>query len=320
MRDNKKAHPRVKSLLHPRNQHRQRYDFVALIKTCPELKAFVARNAYQDLSIDFFNPQAVRCLNKALLKHFYHIEGWQIPKHNLCPPIPGRVDYIHYLADLLGQSQGGDIPRGAGVRCLDVGVGANCVYPLVGSAEYGWSFVGSDIEAASLQSARLIVDANPHLVAQIELRLQRQPAAIFKGMIQADERFALTLCNPPFHRSAAEARSGSQRKQSNLKARGKYQQSLNFGGQSNELWCDGGELKFIQNMLVESQLFAEQCLWFTSLVSKESNLKGIYQTLERLKPAQVKTIKMGQGNKISRFVAWSFISPAQHRHWLSNPR
>ncbi|RTY85461.1 DUF890 domain-containing protein, partial [Staphylococcus aureus] len=97
----KKTFPQQKSELHVRNLHRSRYDFPQLIKTCPELAPFVRLNPYNDLSIDFSDPQAVKMLNKALLKHFYGIQYWDIPQDFLCPPIPGRADYIHYLADLL---------------------------------------------------------------------------------------------------------------------------------------------------------------------------------------------------------------------------
>jgi len=65
----KRKHPSIKSQLHPRSKHRNRYNFPQLIKTCPELASFVAVNAYGDESIDFFNPAAVKALNKALLMH-----------------------------------------------------------------------------------------------------------------------------------------------------------------------------------------------------------------------------------------------------------
>ena len=158
--------------LHPRNRHGGRYDFAVLTACCPELAAHVAANAFGDDSIDFSDPLAVRALNRALLRHFYGVAAWDIPARYLCPPIPGRADYLHYLADLLAASNGGEIPRGAGVRVLDVGTGANLVYPLIGHAEYGWRFVGSDIERGALASAQAIIDANEGLADAIELRLQ----------------------------------------------------------------------------------------------------------------------------------------------------
>ncbi len=89
------------SSLHPRNRHGGRYDFAVLTACCPELAAHVAANAFGDDSIDFADPLALRALNRALLRHFYGVGTWDIPARYLCPPIPGRADYIHSAADLL---------------------------------------------------------------------------------------------------------------------------------------------------------------------------------------------------------------------------
>ncbi|ALJ00041.1 23S rRNA (adenine(1618)-N(6))-methyltransferase RlmF [Rufibacter tibetensis] len=316
----KKEHPKEKAELHPRNKHRERYNFAQLIKGTPALSRFVSLNAFKDESIDFFNPEAVKTLNKALLKHFYGISYWDIPQGYLTPPIPGRADYIHHLADLLSSSnpagKKNKIPRGAHIKCLDIGVGANCVYPIIGNREYGWSFVGADIDPVSVDSAKKIVENNPVLKGQIECRLQPNPKDIFRGVFQKDERFDITLSNPPFHASAAEAQSGSIRKLRNLKQQNTKKPVLNFGGQSNELWCAGGEETFIANMIKQSKEFASSCFWFTTLVSKSTNLKGTYKALETVGAAEVKTIPMSQGNKISRMVAWTFLTPNQQKEWV----
>ena len=133
---------RLKSGLHARNRHRSRYDFPLLVKEHPELSRFVRVNEYDDESIDFADPAAVRSLNKALLKLYYGITHWDIPENYLCPPIPGRADYIHHVADLLRSCNNSVIPRGTSVTVLDIGVGANCIYPIIGVKEYGWHFVG----------------------------------------------------------------------------------------------------------------------------------------------------------------------------------
>lgn len=302
----KRIHPSEKLQLHPRNKHRERYDFQALIKSCAELAPFVLVNKYEDESIDFFNPNAVKILNKALLKHFYGIENWNIPKNYLCPPIPGRADYIHNIADLLALSFGGKIPLGESIKVLDVGVGANCVYPIIGNSEYAWSFVGSDIDPISIESATKIIEQNPSLKGKIELRLQQNSEDIFRGIIQKNDFFKVSMCNPPFHASLAEAQSGTIRKISNLSRQKATNPILNFGGQSNELWCEGGEERFVWNMIKQSAEFSKNCQWFTSIISKESNLKSVYRLLESVNVGEVKTIQMGQGNKITRFVAWTF--------------
>ena len=229
-----------KGSLHPRNRHQGRYDFEKLKQAHSDLIPFVAKNKYGEDSIDFANPEAVKCLNRALLKDFYQIEVWDIPKDYLCPPIPGRADYIHNLADLLGE--GGASPRGPQVRILDIGVGANCIYPLIGQHDYDWSFVGADLNPAALENAASIIEKNA-LSERITLRLQKSAKHIFTGIIQAGESFSATSCNPPFHASLKEAQMGTARKWKQL-GKAHEKQKVNFGGQGAELWCEGGELAF----------------------------------------------------------------------------
>jgi 23S rRNA (adenine1618-N6)-methyltransferase len=311
----KKEHPKEKDKLHPRNKHRERYDFKQLISSCADLKPFVALNKYGDESIDFFNSQSVKALNKALLIHFYGIQYWDIPDGYLCPPIPGRADYIHHIADVLGKLNGGKIPEGPTMKVLDIGVGANCIYPIIGTKEYGWSFVGSEIDSIAADSANSIINKNEGLSGVIDIRLQKNTKEIFNGIITANEHFDLTLCNPPFHASLAEAKSGTLRKLKNLKQKKVSTPVLNFGGQTTELWCDGGESQFVSNMIQESEKFTHQCLWFSTLISKESNLKHVYFELRKVKATEVKTIEMGQGNKISRIVAWTFLTKQEQKDW-----
>jgi 23S rRNA (adenine1618-N6)-methyltransferase len=313
----KKEHLKEKTTLHPRSRHRERYDFNQLIASCPELKPFVKLNEYGDESVDFFDPKAVKTLNKALLAHFYGIKHWDIPQHYLTPPIPGRADYIHYAADLLAASNNGKIPIGNKIKCLDVGVGASCIYPIIGNREYGWAFIGADIDPVSIASSNQIVVTNPSLKGNVELRLQRNPKNSFRGIIKKDEFIDLTLCNPPFHTSLAEAQAGTMRKLKNLQQKSVAKPTLNFGGQKAELWCEGGERKFVERMILESRQFSTSCFWFTTLVSKEANLKPILYTLKEAGAIEVKTIPMGQGNKISRIVAWTFLSKAQQDKWAA---
>lgn len=310
----------IKTGLHLRNKHRGRYDFDQLIQASSGLAQFVKLNEFGDASVDFSNPQAVKALNQALLKQFYAIAVWDIPKQYLCPPIPGRADYLHYIADLLSTANAGVIPLGECVNVLDIGVGANVIYPLIGNHEYGWRFVGADIDANALKNAHQIVDENA-LSDLIELRLQTSPVSIFKGVIKQGEFYDLAMCNPPFHASLAEAQAGSQRKWRGLgknvsKSRANDKSAvLNFGGQSHELHCDGGEEAFVTAMISESKQFATQCLWFTTLISKAASLPSVYRALKKVNALEVKTIEMTQGQKQSRVVAWTFLNASQQRAW-----
>jgi 23S rRNA (adenine1618-N6)-methyltransferase len=296
-------------------KHNDRYDFKALVESYPALSTFVFINQYGSETVDFANPDAVKTLNKALLIHFYNLENWDIPNGYLCPPIPGRANYLHHLADLLARSNHGKIPQGQAVKGLDIGTGANVIYPIIGQAEYGWSFVGSDIDSIAITAAQQNINTNQYLKTNIELRLQNTPKHIFNGIISPKERFDFTICNPPFHASAKEAAAGTQRKIKNLKGEKTIKPVLNFGGQNHELWCEGGEEKFIQNMIHESQAFANNCFWFTTLVAKSNNLRLIYKTLKKVKPTDIQTIEMKQGNKVTRFVAWTFLDKKQQGLW-----
>ena len=267
-------------------------------------------------SIDFSDPEAVRALNRALLKMQYGIAYWDLPEGYLCPPVPGRADYLHGLADLLAESNAGTIPRGAAIRALDIGTGANLIYPLLGHREYGWRFIGSDIDATALRAATAIVDANGFRKA-IELRHQPDSARILDGLLNGDEVFDITLCNPPFHASAEDAARGSQRKWRNLgktdAARGGAR--LNFGGQSTELWYPGGEASFVRRMIRESAQISARVYWFSTLIAKSEHLADVRKQLKQANAQEVREIAMAQGNKQSRFVAWSFLDTEQREAW-----
>jgi len=302
--------------LHPRNLHKDRYDFEALSTTTPELKNYVATNPHGDLSIDFSDPQAVITLNKALLAHFYKVKVWSIPKGHLCPPIPGRADYLHHMADLLGRCHGGVVPYGKEINVLDIGVGANGIYPLIGRSFYSWRFVGSDIDAKALANVAQIVNDNEILDGGITLRHQEDSERIFDGIIAKNDRFDFTLCNPPFHRSAEEAAAGSQRKVRNLTKDKSKKAKLNFGGQANELWCPGGEAAFIRKMIEESKLHAKKVFWFSTLVSKKENLPNIYKALVAAKSVEYHTIEMKHGQKVTRIVFWTYLSKVKQKAWV----
>jgi 23S rRNA (adenine1618-N6)-methyltransferase len=305
--------------LHSRNLHNQGYDFPALVENHPPLAPYVKTNPHGNLSIEFADPLAVKALNTALLKYDYGIIDWDIPEGALCPPIPGRADYIHYIAELLGcdePTKNLDDNR-PNIRLLDIGTGANGIYPLLACKIYGWHCVGSDINTQSLDNVAAIIDNNPDLKDCFTLRKQDDKNHIFQGIIQAGEFFDVSVCNPPFHASQEEALKGSQRKLDNLarnrgeKTAPRVSPTLNFGGLEAELWCKGGERLFLKKMIQESKTFADQCRWFTSLVSKADNVKSAKKLLNKIGTVDVREIEMIQGNKITRILAWTFFDESR---------
>jgi len=307
--------------LHANNLHNQAYDFPALIKSHPALGVHVKINQYNNESIDFADPAAVKTLNCALLKYHYDIVEWDIPEGFLCPPIPGRVDYIHYIAELLETGSAGQNTafNHASVKLLDIGTGANGIYSLLACQTYGWHCTASDIDPLSLANVADIISKNPALSNRLELRLQFEKSRIFEGIIQQDDYFDVSVCNPPFYASLEEALKTSQKKRDNLDVNrqknsinlGRKTASVaNFGGQKAELWCKGGEQQFLRMMIKESKIFGSQCRWFTCLISKSDNVQPAIKLLRKLDVADIKQIEMKQGNKITRILAWTFINAA----------
>ena len=291
--------------MHVRNRFRRGYDFSRLMLAHPPLRAFVVQSPRGEATIDCADPAAVLALNTALLRDPYGLK-WSVPSGALCPPIPGRCDYLHHLADLLSGGDDAAIPQGPAVTILDIGTGANCIYPLVGACEYGWCFVAAECDRTAHRWARQIVRVNRQIAPLIEGRLQPDPLACFANVTQPGERFAASMCNPPFHASAEEAAAGSSRKRRNLQL-APTAAALNFGGSAGELWCAGGEVGFIERMIAESAVRPQLCFWFTTLVAKSAHLPRLRRALRQVKPAEVRTIEMAQGQKQSRILAWTYM-------------
>ena len=303
--------PKLKSLrLHKFNKHSKGYDFEVLTANSPELEPFVFTNVHGKATIDFANPSAVKMLNTALLKLYYGVEYWDFPDAHLCPPIPGRVEYIHLLNDLLTAS---GLQRN--IKVLDIGTGASCIYPLLGHAEYGWHFITSEIDKASYKSAKNIIKKN-NLDEAVVLRFQNNPQWILKDIIQPSERISASLCNPPFYKNETEALEQTKRK---LKGLGKSTDDVvrNFSGTAKELWYPGGEKAFLHNYLYQSSQLKKNCFWYTSLVSKKEHIKSMEASLKKLGATDVKRLELSLGNKISRVMAWTFLSKKEQSQWHS---
>lgn len=279
--------------LHPKNKFISGYNFNELIKVNSFLEEFVTENKHGNKTIDFSYPKAVKELNKALLFSYDKISVWDFPDENLCPPIPGRLDYIHHLADLLAKEEN--------IQILDIGTGATCIYPLLGIAEYNWNFVATDIDLDSLDTAQDIIDDN-NFTEKVMLRQQFNEQNILKGILEETDSFSAVMCNPPFYKSAEEAQGANRRKSRNLG----NNTVRNFSGNNNELWYVGGEKAFLHNYLYESSLFKEKSKWYTSLVSKKENVESLEKSSSKLGVKDFKVIPLNQGNKVTRIVCWRF--------------
>lgn len=307
----------INKTLHPRNTHVNGYDFPKLIKCYPELTTFIQHTPAGEMTIDYSSSFAVKALNASLLKCYYGIQDWDIPEGYLCPPVPGRADYIHYIYDLLEEKSTHSTQNHSSRRLLDIGTGANGIYSLLASSLYGWHCVASDINVDALKNVDVILHSNMSLRPKIELRQQHDKNKIFNGIVNKQEHFDISVCNPPFHTSLEEATKGNIRKSNNLERtpnppKGQkispqtQSPRLNFGGQEAELFCKGGERLFLKKMIKESLVYSAQCRWFTTLVSKKEHIKPLKKLILKQNATTLKTIEMQQGKKQTRILAWSY--------------
>ncbi|GJM90051.1 hypothetical protein PR202_ga06291 [Eleusine coracana subsp. coracana] len=221
--------------IHPRNRYAAAApDFAALAELYPSFRPFVSVSGRGRASIDFTDFAATRELTRVLLLHDHGVNWW-IPDGQLCPTIPNRSNYIHWIEDLLSSDLIPPISSSSGrVRGFDIGTGANCIYPLLGASLLGWSFVGSDVTDVALEWAKKNVESNPHLAELIEIRnanavtsaseceadgreaardntsgpvddLTKSKPPVLVGVVKESEIFDFCMCNPPFFESMEEA-------------------------------------------------------------------------------------------------------------------
>lgn len=307
-----------KTIHHKRSVHRKPYDFTALKESYPKLDSFLANNKYGNVSLDFKDPKAVKALNTALLSYHYDVKEWDIPDGYLCPGVPGRADYIHNAADLLAAFNNEVIPKGKKITCLDVGAGANCVYPLIGARSYGWNFIATDVDQIAIDNMQEILRHNPDLDSQISTYMQKDENQIFDGVLDGDGYVDLVICNPPYYASEAEAIQTSTKKYNNLHKTKLKKAPSNFGGRNKELWCEGGELYFILKIIRQSKAYAKSCLAFSSLVSDKKHLDHLVDELRRMKVHAYDILPMQTKQKSTRILAWTFMDEKTQSVWVNH--
>lgn len=290
--------------MHPQNPYEMRYDLKRLANHHAALKKYIVLNPAGEKTIDFSVSKAVYALNKAILLADFKLKDYQLPTGYLIPPIPGRLDYLLHVRDFLSEKY--SIETDSKLRGLDIGTGANGIYCILGVQYFNWTMVGSECDEKAVEVAKPNMNQTKSLHENVEIRHQGNKSFLFKQIIKSEEYFDFTVCNPPFHNSKEAAEKGSLKKLENLNGvTNENELTLNFEGQANELWCNGGEALFIKRLIKESVLFKNQVKVFTSLVSKKETLKNAEKQLKKIK-ANYHIIPMSQGNKKSRIVLWWF--------------
>ena len=293
--------------MHPKNPYCNRYDIQRFIKRYPLLEEYIILNPSDEETIDFSSSKGVYALNKAMLLSDFRLEDYFLPKGYLIPPVPGRLDYLLYLRDFISKKF--NINQNRQLSGLDIGCGANGIYCILGSQYFNWKMEGIDSNEKAIEIVSNNIKNTKELQKNVKIRFQENKSFLFKNIIQPYKKFDFVVCNPPFHSSKEEAIKGSIRKINNIgeDSFNKSELSLNFEGQANELWCNGGEILFIKRLIKESVACKDQIKVFSSIVSKSDSLPKIEKQLKKNK-ADFNIINTTIGNKKNRYLIWWFES------------
>ncbi|XXG86149.1 hypothetical protein AAC387_Pa11g1097 [Persea americana] len=327
--------------IHPRNRYSENPpDFHLLASLYPSFKPYVFSSPRDGRArIDWTDFNATRELTRVLLLHDHSL-NWCIPDGQLCPTVPNRSNYIHWIEDLLSSDVVEKIDGcGDGVRGFDIGTGANCIYPLLGASLRGWRFVGSDV---ALEWAQRNVESNPHLSDLIEIRkagdiLPREETGtdqLLSGEIalNSEEKLSNDSCIVQKVGMISDERKGYQGPPvlvgvvrdgekfdfcmcnppffESIAEAGRNPKS-SCGGTLEEMVCPGGEQAFITRIIEDSVALKHSFRWFTSMVGRKANLKLLTSKLREVGVSVVKTTEFVQGYTCRWGLGWSFMSPTR---------
>ncbi|KAI4297737.1 hypothetical protein L6164_037608 [Bauhinia variegata] len=354
MGSKKRKRKEERPTIHPKNKYSENPpDFSLLASLYPSFQPFVYYSRDGRPRIDWTDFNATRELTRILLLHDHGLNWW-IPDGQLCPTVPNRSNYIHWVEDLLSSNI---VPKtnstGVKVRGFDIGTGASCIYPLLGASLLGWTFVGSDVTDVALEWARKNVSSNPQISELIEIRrvesnrntlcLEGFEESVYGGSkmkSSGDFDTEVTpgpLAAPDLHVNKNKIYHGPPILVGVVKDDEKFdfcmcnppffesleEAGLNpktsCGGTPEEMVCPGGELAFITRIIEDSAVLNHSFRWYTSMVGRKSNLKNLVSKLWEVGVTIVKTTEFVQG-KTSRWgLAWSFLPLAQMKLSTSTP-
>ncbi|XP_010531505.1 PREDICTED: methyltransferase-like protein 16 [Tarenaya hassleriana] len=344
----KRARSGPGSTTHPRNKYSDSPpDFALLASLYPSFKPYVFFSGTRP-RIDWADYNATRELTRILLLHDHGVNWW-IPDGQLCPTVPNRLNYIHWIDHLLSsniiQNPGGN---GGDIRGFDIGTGANCIYPLLGASLFGWGFVGSDVTDVAIEWAEKNVKSNPpHISDLIEIR----QVEIHKESSLDNESRDLDTENTESGMNSYRTRpeeaelAPSSMSYCPASANKSYSgppilvevvrenETFDFcmcnppffetleeaglnpktscGGTPEEMVCEGGEKAFVTRMIEDSVVLKQRFRWYTTMLGKKVNLKILMSKLREVGATIVKTTEFVQGRTSRWGLAWSFMPPVR---------
>ncbi|XP_061136201.1 RNA N6-adenosine-methyltransferase mettl16 [Syngnathus typhle] len=279
--------------MHPRNRYKDKPpDFAYLASKYPEFQEHVHTNLSGRAVVNFKEPEAVRALTCTLLKEDFGL-SIEIPLERLIPTVPLRLNYIHWVEDLVdGQKQRR--------RGIDIGTGASCIYPLLGATMNSWFFLATEVDDICFDYATRNVKQN-HLSDLVKVVKVPQKTLLMDALKEETEIvYDFCMCNPPFFANQLEANGVNSRN-----ARRPPPSSVNTGGVT-EIMAEGGELEFVKRIIHDSLQLKKRLRWYSCMLGKKCSLTPLKEELRKQGVPKVTHTEFCQGRTMRWALAWSF--------------
>ncbi|XP_028429029.1 RNA N(6)-adenosine-methyltransferase mettl16 [Perca flavescens] len=279
--------------MHPRNRYKDKPpDFAYLASKYPDFQQHVHTSLAGRPVVNFKEPEAVRALTCTLLKEDFGLTI-EIPLERLIPTVPLRLNYIHWVEDLIdGQKQ----PR----RGIDIGTGASCIYPLLGATMNSWYFLATEVDNICFDYATKNVEQN-NLSDLIKVVKVPQKTLLMDALKEETEIvYDFCMCNPPFFANQLEAKGVNSRN-----SRRAPPSSVNTGGVT-EIMAEGGELEFVKRIIHDSLQLKKRLRWYSCMLGKKCSLAPLKEELRKQGVPKVTHTEFCQGRTMRWALAWSF--------------
>lgn len=285
--------------MHERNIFKnEKPNFERLAEEYKQFAPYVQKGQSGKSFVNFKDPASLRALSCVLLEKYFNI-SIEVPLDRLIPTIPLRLNYIHWIEDLLSNANkdGGD------VFGIDIGCGASCVYSLLGHRINNWKFVVTEIDEESKQYAVANVNRNKMADDITLVKVDNKDAAPLSVVLANTDQqvFHFCMCNPPFYDEVDETPL-------NRTDHRPPPDSISTANE-NESVTKGGEVEFVKKMISDSLVLKGKIKWYTSMVGKKSSLKPLKLYLEE-NGVKKHTMTIFKQGKTTRWgIAWTFTEP-----------
>ena len=271
-------------------------DFLTLIKEFPELKKYILKqneDNEEEFQFDWSNNELSLLMDKSILNYYFNIKYYDIPKGFLIPPIPSRINYINLINSIITKLiKDIDIKNIIGI---DIGTGANIIYPILGYSIYKWKFICTEINKEAYNNAKLILQKN-NLENNINIIKQNNKDNIFISILNRENKYIFSMCNPPYYNYENEIKLEDKKRDN----------EYNF----DEIYYKNGEYGFFQRYFEESICYKNNVFLYTILIGKKINAENIYDKLSSYSDI-IKIYNMQKiltGNNVRYIIYWSFFN------------